>query len=413
MGLQSGRLGTSNNTSPNLIGFANQPSYGVVYEVLTDVGSETAKSKGLGTSVTIGCIRFRLLSDNSININDVEQLSIAYPLDKNSLTLPTRNELVIIHSFGGNVHYSRVGGDVTPNLNATGDLISSKFSSEIKVDSSNDAKNYQNVSSTGIQRTDRKSGKSEFDGYGEYFTDNSNIHKLKLYEGDTLLESRFGQSIRFSGYNNSEKKFAPTITIRNGENPNSLQSGIGVSTEENINTDGNIIFLGSGEKLLEWTLPTKNKKESFFNYPNELKGNQLLLSSDRIILSAKTSQMIFSSKGDTGFITDGKFSIDTTKGINVTSNEAIYFDVTNNKNFIITCSGGGAIALGSTNIFQLEPATKGKTLVALLAELIDLVVQQIYVTPAGPSAPGPTSVAQFASLKAKLNTMLSQIVQLK
>lgn len=413
MGLQSGRIGTSNNTSPNLIGLANQPTYGVVYEVLTDVSSETAKSKGLGTSVTIGCIRFRQLSDNSININNVEQLSIAYPLDKNSLTLPTRNEIVIIHSFGGNKHYSRIGGDVTPNLNANTDLISKKFDTEIKVDSSNDAGNYQNVSSTGIVRTNKNSGTSDFDGYGEYFTDNSNIHKLKLYEGDTLLESRFGQSIRFSGYNNSENKFAPTITIRNGENPDSLQSEIGTSTEENINKDGNIIFLGSGERLLEWTLPTKNKKESFIDYPSELKGNQILLSSDRIILSAKTSEMIFASKKDVGFITDGQFSIDTTEGINVTANKSIYFDVTDNYNFIITSSGGGAISLGSTNPFELEPAPKGKTLVNLMAELIDLIAQQIYVTPSGPSAPGPTSVAQFASLKAKLNTILSQTVQLK
>jgi len=413
MGLQSGRLSTSNNTIPNSVGFSNQPSYGVVYEVLTDTGSETAKAKGLGTSVTIGCIRFRLLSDNSININSVEQLSIAYPLDKNSLTLPTRNEIVIIHSFGGNKHYSRIGGDVTPNLNANTNLISEKFDNEIKVDSSNDATNYQNVSSTGISRTNKNSGKSDFDGYGEYFSDNSNIHKLKLYEGDTLLESRFGQSIRFSGYNNSENKFAPTITIRNGENPDSLQSEIGTSTEENINKDGNIIFLGSGEKLLEWTLPTTNAKESFIDYPTELKGNQILLSSDRIILSAKTSEMIFASKGDIGFITDSKFTIDTTKGINVTANEAIYFDVTNDFDFYVTCSGGGAISLGSTKEDELEPAAKGQTLVDLLGEMLDLVAQQIYVTPAGPSAPGPTSVAQFASLKAKLNSMLSSTVQLK
>ena len=413
MGLQSGRLGTSNNTISNSIGFANQPSYGVVYEVLTDVGSETAKSKGLGTSVTIGCIRFRLLSDNSININSVEQLSIAYPLDKNSVTLPTRNEIVIIHSFGGNKHYSRIGGDVTPNLNANTDLISKKFDKEIKVDSSNDATNYQNVSSTGISRTNKNSGKSDFDGYGEYFTDNSNIHKLKLYEGDTLLESRFGQSIRFSGYNNSENKFAPTITIRNGENPDSLQSKFGTSTEENINKDGNIIFLGSGEKLLEWTLPTTNAKESFFNYPTELKGNQILLSSDRIILSAKASQMIFASKEDMGFITDGQFSIDTTKGINVTADDNIYFDIKGNRDFQITTSGGGAISLGSTKDDELEPAAKGQTLVDLLGEMLDLVAQQIYVTPAGPSAPGPTSVAQFASLKAKLNSMLSSTVQIK
>ena len=381
MGLQSGRIGTSNNTISNSIGFANQPSYGVVYEVLTDVGSETAKAKGLGTSVTIGCIRFRLLSDNSININSVEQLSIAYPLDKNSLTLPTRNEIVIIHSFGGNKHYSRIGGDVTPNLNANTDLISKKFDNEIKIDSSNDATNYQNVSSTGISRTNKNSGKSDFDGYGDYFTDNSNIHKLKLYEGDTLLESRFGQSIRFSGYNNSENKFAPTITIRNGENADSLQSDVGTSTEENINKDGNIIFLGSGEKLLEWTLPTTNAKESFFDYPTELKGNQILLSSDRIILSAKTSQMIFASKDD--------------------------FD------FYVTCSGGGAISLGSTKEDELEPAVKGQTLVDLLSEFMVIVAQQIFVTPAGPTSPGPTNNPKINKIHSELNSILSSTVQLK
>jgi len=413
MGLQPGRISTSNNTIQNSIGFANQPSYGVVYEVLTDVDSETAKAKGLGTSVTIGCIRFRLLSDNSININSVEQLSIAYPLDKNSLTLPTRNEIVIIHSFGGNKHYSRIGGDVTPNLNANTDLISKKFDKEIKVDSSNDATNYQNVSSTGISRTNKNSGKSDFDGYGEYFTDNSNIHKLKLYEGDTLLESRFGQSIRFSGYNNSENKFAPTITIRNGENPDSLQSDVGSSTEENINEDGNIIFLGSGEKLLEWTLPTTNAKESFFNYPTELKGNQILLSSDRIILSAKASQMIFASKEDMGFITDGQFSIDTTKGINVTADDNIYFDIKGNRDFQITTSGGGSIALGSTNKFELEPAVKGKTLVKLLSEFMLIVAQQIFVTPAGPSAPGPTNNPKINKIHSELNTILSSNVQIK
>ena len=413
MGLTPGRISTSNNTISNSIGFANQPSYGVVYEVLTDVDSETAKAKGLGTSVTIGCIRFRLLSDNSININSVEQLSIAYPLDKNSLTLPTRNEIVIIHSFGGNKHYSRIGGDVTPNLNANTDLISKKFDNEIKIDSSNDATNYQNVSSTGISRTNKNSGKSDFDGYGDYFTDNSNIHKLKLYEGDTLLESRFGQSIRFSGYNNSESKFAPTITIRNGENTDSLQSEVGTSTEENINKDGNIIFLGSGEKLLEWTLPTTNAKESFFNYPTELKGNQILLSSDRIILSAKTSEMIFASKGDIGFITDSQFSIDTTKGINVTANEAIYFDVKDDFDFYVTCSGGGAISLGSTKEDELEPAVKGQTLVDLLSEFMVIVAQQIFVTPAGPTSPGPTNNPKINKIHSELNSILSSTVQLK
>ena len=414
MGLQSGRAGTSNNIQTNGSSKTQQPTYGIVFEIITDADSETGKDKGAPGAAAIGAIRFRALGSSTANVSSNSELSLAYPLDKNTLTIPTRNEIVIIHNFGGNPHYSRMGGELSPNFSAISNLISSTFIPKPGSSSSpKSAKKYNNVSTTGIERTDSNPGKSEFDGYGDYFIRNEDIHKLKLYEGDTLLESRFGQSIRFSGYNNSENKFAPTITIRNGENPNSLQSGIGASTEENINTDGNIIFLGSGEKLLEWTLPTKNKKESFFDYPNELKGNQILLSSDRIILSAKTSQMIFSSKGDTGFITDGQFSIDTTKGINVTSNEAIYFDVTNDFDFYITCSGGGAISLGSTIEDELEPAAKGETLVGLLGEMLDLITQQIYVTPAGPTSPGPTNIAQFASLKAKLNSILSNTVQLK
>lgn len=414
MGLEPGRISTSNNIQTNGFSKTPQPIYGIVFEVIIDADSETGKDKGATGATAIGAIRFRALGSSTANVSSNSELSLAYPLDKNTLTLPTRNEIVIIHNFGGNSHYSRMGGEVSPNFNAIPNLISSTFIPKPGNSSSpKSAKKYNKVSSTGIERTDSNSGKSEFDGYGDYFVRNEDIHKLKLYEGDTLLESRFGQSIRFSGYNNSENKFAPTITIRNGENPDSLQSEIGTSTEENINKDGNIIFLGSGEKLLEWTLPTTNAKESFFNYPTELKGNQILLSSDRIILSAKTSQMIFASKKDMGFITDGQFSIDTTAGINVTADDNIYFDIKGNRDFQITTSGGGAISLGSTKDDELEPAAKGQTLVDLLGEMLDLVAQQIYVTPAGPSKPGPTSVNQFASLKKKLNSMLSSTVQIK
>ena len=48
MGLQSGRIGTSNNITSNSVSSQIQPMYGVVYEAITDAGSDTAKSKGLG-----------------------------------------------------------------------------------------------------------------------------------------------------------------------------------------------------------------------------------------------------------------------------------------------------------------------------------------------------------------------------
>ena len=114
-------------------------------------------------------------------------------------------------------------------------------------------------------------------------------------------------------------------------------------------------------------------------------------------------------KGDTGFITDGQFSIDATKGINVTVDDDIFVD-TKGRNLLIDITSG-TIALGQDG--QMEPAAKGETLVKLMGEMLDLIVQQRYLTPAGPTSPGPTNIAQFSALKSKLSSMLSNTVQLK
>ena len=408
MGLESGRVTTSSSIVFDAINFNTSPSYGVVYEVLLDTGTQTAKNKGITTSAAIGTIRFRSMGNTNVNYDS--QLPLAYPFDKNLTSLPTKNEIVVIHNFGGNYHYSRIGGDVTPNVNTLSNVISSKFlAKDTNDDSSDKVKTYQNVNQTGITRKNSTTNNIEYDGFGDYFEPQKNIHKLKLYEGDSLIESRFGQSIRFSGYNNPKNQFNPTITIRNGENAESLQKQIGTSTEEDINKDGGIICLSSGERLLEYTLPVENKKESFSNYPNELRGNQILLNSDRLIFSAKTSEMIFASKKDVGFITDGQFSIDASKGINITTDDNIYVD-TKDRDINIGI-GGGTIFLGTDG--ELEAAVKGETLKQILYDFMTIVAQQIFVTPAGPTSPGPTNNPQINALVQRLDSMLSNNVQLK
>ena len=408
MGLESGRSQVSNSITSEGLNFEISPNYGVVFEVILDVDNETSKNKSLSGATTIGAIRYRTMGSTHVNYN--EQLPIAYPLDKNATTLPTKNEIVVIHQLGGNPHYSRIGGDLTPNVNTLPNIISSKFlAKETSNNGSADSKTYENVRQTNIARGNTNDESSNYDGYGDYFERQDKIHKLKLYEGDTLIESRFGQSIRFSAYNNSENSFSPTIIIRNGENADSLSKDIGISTEEDVNKDGNIIFLGSGNKLLEYKLPITNKKESFFNYPDELKGNQILLNSDRIILSAKNAEMIGVAKKDIGFITDGQFSIDATQGINITTDNHIFVDTKNKDiNFNI---GGGTIALGTDGV--LEAAVKGETLKQLLYDFMVIVAQQIFVTPAGPTAPGPTNNPQINALVTRLNDILSSNVQLK
>ena len=423
-GLSTGKAQASNSISPNIVRNQLAPSYGVVFEVITDIGSESAKSKGLGSAIPVGGIRFRLLADKNVNVNNNEQLSIAYPIDKNIVSLPTKNETVVIHNLGGIYHYSRVGGDLTPNVNTRENLISTTFVGDGVDfgDSKGKASGYQKVSDTGISRRNKSSSKVDYDGYGEYFTSDNTIHKLKLYEGDTLLESRFGQSIRLSGYNNPDNKFYPTLTIRSGENAESKKRDVGTTTEENVNEDNNIIFLSSGERILDWVLPTENKYESTnIIWPeNGLKGNQILLNSDRIILSAKAAEIIAVSKKGIGFITDGVYTIDATQNINITTGNSetagdINIDTFNGN--IDLHSGNGLIRLGVAVDDEagdgLEPAVKGETLVEILSEFMTIVAQQIFVTPAGATSPGPTNNPQINALHSKLNSMLSNHIQLK
>ena len=397
-------IATQNSTTRN----TDKGSMATVYKVILDTDDDILKDLEVEEQLKskyIGAIQFRLTTQP--NKRD-ESLSIALPYNKGNVSLPTVNETVrIIKLESGGFTYERIIGSPLPNVNTDTSAISDTQKKEKAADVASSAE-YSKVQNTGISRSNTQDN-TELSKLGDYFEPQPNIHKLKLYEGDTLLESRFGQSIRFSGYNNGDNEFSPTITIRNGESGESLSKEIGASTEEDINKDNNIIFLGSGNSLLNYSLPVKNKKESFFNYPNELRGNQILLNSDRIILSAKNAEMIGVAKKDIGFITDGQFSIDATQGINITTEAGIFVD-TKNRDINMNI-GNGVVALGTDG--ELEPAVKGETLVEILSEFMTIVAQQIFVTPAGATSPGPTNNPQINALHTKLNSMLSNHVQLK
>lgn len=397
-------IATQNSTTRN----TDKGSMATVYKVILDTDDDILKDLEVEEQLKskyIGAIQFRLTTQP--NKRD-ESLSIALPYNKGNVSLPTVNETVrIIKLESGGFTYERIIGSPLPNVNTDTSAISDTQKKEKAADVASSAE-YSKVQNTGISRSNTQDN-TELSKLGDYFEPQANIHKLKLYEGDTLLESRFGQSIRFSGYNNGDNEFSPTITIRNGESGESLSKEIGASTEEDINKDNNIIFLGSGNSLLNYSLPVKNKKESFFNYPNELRGNQILLNSDRIILSAKNAEMIGVAKKDIGFITDGQFSIDATQGINITTEAGIFVD-TKNRDINMNI-GNGVVALGTDG--ELEPAVKGETLVEILSEFMTIVAQQIFVTPAGATSPGPTNNPKINALHSKLNSMLSNHVQLK
>jgi hypothetical protein len=390
----------------------------VVYSVI--LNSTHPKYK---TASDIGAITYRMISgtDASLVVSD-NALPIAYPFEKNFIDLPVKNEIVAIYKDGMNITYKRIESDVAGNKNLSGayDTISKKFGRINKeaphIPEQNKAQHYDKVEKTQTPRSNEE-GKSSTvtDGYGSYFRP-VNIHKLTLNEGDTLIESRFGQSIRFSAYNNPQRIFSPNLIIRNNESPlTQITPASSGSINEDINRDGSTIVLSSGEYILPFipgviddkgSTNFQTQPKSFKPYPDKLKGDQILINSGRIILSSKNAEMMFYSKGNVGFISDEQFSIDTRLGMNVSVNDNISF-VTNDRDFQIF-SGNGSVFLGSKD---LEPLVKGQKLVEILSELIQAIGDMQFLTPSGPTAIGPKNKPDFGKIHSKLNDILSKLNQ--
>jgi hypothetical protein len=391
---------------------------GFVAHIILDENDSLAKADKLG-SQSIGQIRYRQSSDLSI---PAQQLPKANPFDKNFKSLPILNEQVEIYEGEqGNFYYRRIGLDDNPTETAFINSNAKNFSPE--KDEKQTVNNYQSTSQTKIVGTNQDESK-DVGSFGTYYQPQTGVHKLKLYEGDTLIESRFGQSIRFSAYNNSNGEqdetgnrkpaFAPTLIIRNRESSENNKKERGVGIEEDVNRDGSIIAMTSGQHqsgFIPGTVDDKGKSDfktqpdSFGDLP-KLIGDQMLLSSGRIILSSKNAETLIYSKKNFGIVSDGAVSIDTKLGMDISVGDDINI-VTADRDVNIV-SGKGSIFLGSED---LEAMVKGKKLVELLNELLQAILDQQYLTPSGPTAIGPVNRATFASIQSKLDNILSKLNQ--
>jgi hypothetical protein len=361
----------------------------------------------------IGAIQVSTPNDGKV---DETEFKIAFPYDRNSMKLPIINESVELIQLGGVLYYKLIDPTIIPSLSSDSRLLTAiKNPSEYGEPANDPISSYSSNSKTGIPNNIPILNKKKDERFGKYYEVQEDVHKLKLYEGDWLLESRFGQSIRFNGYDEN-KKFSPTIFIRNSENGISkTDKKIGELTVEDINRDGTTIVLSSEDRLLNFipgtvskssTSDFKTEADSFRSYPNQLKGDQLLLSSGRLIFSARNGETILWSKKNVGIISDENFSFDLGKGIIGSLRNNI--EITTNDSNIRLNTGSGKINLGEDNSGkELEWMVRGETLVELLEELIDTINGQSFATPSGPTSISPLNRIEFQGLKRRWREILS------
>ena len=117
------------------------------------------------------------------------------------------------------------------------------------------------------------------------------VRSLDLYEGDVVMQGRFGQSIRFSASNptttlpweSPTNSISPITIIRNGYLP-----------VEDFETDSAGIWLTSNQHVeipLQADLPPNLRSTQ-----DKYGAGQVIIMSDRLILGSKTDDILLSSK---------------------------------------------------------------------------------------------------------------------
>lgn len=127
------------------------------------------------------------------------------------------------------------------------------------------------------------------------------VSPLQPYEGDLLIEGRWGNSIRFGSTISTNGDYTidrpwrgdisgdPILIISNGQKNLSNKQFV----VENIQTDPASIYLTTTQKIPEFKLNNtlyQAVSESEFNYP------QIIATSDRITLKAQTDHIILDSQ---------------------------------------------------------------------------------------------------------------------
>jgi hypothetical protein len=245
------------------------------------------------------------------------------------------------------------------------------------------------------------------------FVEKVNIHPLMPFMGDSLLEGRHGQSLRFgsTAKSNSEKKNNwsdsgtngdPITILRNGQ-PSKVSDEGWIPITENINNDLSSIYLTSTQKI-PYNL-SKEEKEKWINppiFPGQYILPQILLNASQISINSKEDSILLSSKKSIGLTCWDE--------INLIGNNTV-LDTTNL--YLGSKSATESVLLGDKTIITL------KQIISILKSITNVLqLDQMY--PAGIPIPnGPLNVVSLtatqalATIEASLDSLASKKVKVE
>ena len=334
---------------------------------------------------------------------------VAKPFNPQNKNFPLINEFVLLFQLPN----SNIGEDSSsnsyyytntvsvwnhPHHNAYPDLLDG-------VDDDAQSQDYQSTESGSVRRVTDGSTEINLNSPSNpsqnTFVERTNIHPLMPFMGDLLYEGRFGNSIRLGGtaksnsiYNNNwsinGENGDPITIIRNGQPGNSSNEGW-LPITENLKNDLSSLYLTSYQRLSTFSVASENYSSYITppSPPSQWVEPQIALSSNRIVLSAKTDSILLSSQKSIGLSTNGSVNIDS-------------------KSYYTNCND---IKLGSKD--ATEPVLKGDITVDILIQLTNSIQNLANILkveknwPGGALQTGYNAVAGNVLLT--LNDVISQL----
>lgn len=341
------------------------------------------------------------------NVDDSIQNELNYPLAKplfpNIKIYPLKNELVYCIRLA-NSDVNENSGDAEiyyfppisiwnhPHHNAIPNILNNEDLSE------NSKRDYPLVGAGNVRRV--SDNDTDID-LGKTFKERSNIHPLLPFEGDIILEGRWGNSIRFGStvkerfntWSTSGDDGDSIIILRNGQGDKRKEGWL--PTIEDINKDDSSIYLTSTQKIPINVASTNNYVSYNSNPPQSPKdylGKQIILNSGRLVFNTTEDHLLLTSKKS--------INLNAVNSINAETTGPIVLSTT-------TWENEGGVYLGSKN--ETEPVLLGEQTVELLNKLLTQLSNLSFALSADIVPPGGGKLVLTSQAASQLTDTLSKL----
>ena len=355
--------------------------------------------KELGEWNALGAVEYV----DIVNPLPSESLPVAFPLLGNNKTLPLINEVIYL------LNLPDTGiGEISSNFKKYYiDVVSlwnhphhNAFPTDPNILPPSQQKDYTQTQIGNVRRVTDQSTEIFL---GKTFIERSNIHPLLPFEGDNIIEGRWGNSIRIgstvpntpNNWSSTGSSGDPIVIIRNGQG---IQTEEGwIPTVEDINNDESSIYFTSTQKI-----PLNASSTNYFSYknnspqsPNQYAGKQVIINSGRIVFNTTQDHILLSS--------NKTVNLNAIEGVNIDTPTVVF----QSRNvFIGSKNATEPLLLGNQTVELLNQLISN---LASFAQICSTLVSTPPGTPLGPLNVVSTQLASsLNALQANLNNIKSK-----